>query len=87
VVLDVWDFVVGHSDSMDRQMRVFQSLTTPGRIKLPSYYDNTKIARTFILHMLWKIELLRQRWRRKAKMPEKFLAKWCGTLIGPNLRS
>jgi len=32
VALDVWDSVAGHSDSMGRQMAVFQSLTTPDRI-------------------------------------------------------
>jgi hypothetical protein len=40
------DSAVGHSNSMDRQMAVFQSLTTPGRIRLPSCYDNTKTTRT-----------------------------------------
>jgi hypothetical protein len=45
VALNVWDSVVGHSDSMDRQMAVFQSFITPGRIRLP-------------IHMLQKIELL-----------------------------
>jgi hypothetical protein len=40
------DSVVGHSDSMGRQMAVFQSLTTPGRIMLPSCYDDTKTACT-----------------------------------------
>jgi hypothetical protein len=38
--------VVGHSDSIDRQMPEFQSLTTPGRIRLPSRYDNIKTVRT-----------------------------------------
>jgi len=45
VALDVWDSVVGHSDSMDRQMAVFQSLTTSGRIRLPSCHDSTKNPR------------------------------------------
>jgi hypothetical protein len=43
VALDVWDSVIGHSNSMDRQIAVFQSLS---RIRLPSCYDNTKTART-----------------------------------------
>ena len=45
VVLDVWDSVVNHSNSIDRRMAVFQSLTTPDRIRLPSCYDNTKTTR------------------------------------------
>jgi hypothetical protein len=46
VALDVWDSVVSHWESMDRQMAEFQSLTTPGRIRLPSCYDNTKTVHT-----------------------------------------
>ena len=46
VALDVWDSVVGHWDRMDRQMAVFQYLTTPGRIRQPSCYDNTKTVPT-----------------------------------------
>jgi hypothetical protein len=42
----VWDSVIGHSDSMDHKMVVFQSLTTPSGIRLPSCQDNTKSART-----------------------------------------
>jgi len=38
----VWDSVVGLWDSMDRKMVVFQSLTTPDGIRLPSCQDNTK---------------------------------------------
>jgi len=36
VALDVWDSVVGHKDNIDRKMVVFQSLTTPGGIRLPA---------------------------------------------------
>jgi hypothetical protein len=46
VALDMWDSVVGHWDSMDRQMAVFQSLTMPGRIRLLSCYDKTKTMDT-----------------------------------------
>ena len=38
--------VVGHCHSMDRKMAVFQSLTTPDRIRPPSCQDNTKSVRT-----------------------------------------
>ena len=33
-------------NSMDRKVAVFQSLTTPGRIRLHSCQDNTKSVRT-----------------------------------------
>jgi hypothetical protein len=46
VAFDVWDSVVGHPDSMVRQMAVFQSFITPDRIRLPSCYDNTKTVHT-----------------------------------------
>jgi len=42
----VWDSVVGHRESMCRKIAVFQSLTTPGGIRLPSYQGNTKSVRT-----------------------------------------
>ena len=38
----VWDSVVGQWDSMV----VFQSLTTPGGIRLPSCQDNIRSVRT-----------------------------------------
>jgi hypothetical protein len=41
----VWDSVVGHWERMGRKMAVFQSLTTPGGIRLPSCQDNTNIVR------------------------------------------
>jgi hypothetical protein len=42
----VWDSNSRPPDSMDRKMAVFQSLTTPGGIRLPSCQDNTKFVRT-----------------------------------------
>jgi hypothetical protein len=45
VAPSVWDSVVGHWDSMDSKMAVFQSLTTPSGIKLSSRQDNTESTR------------------------------------------
>jgi len=42
----VWDSVVGHRESMCRKIAEFQSLTTPGGIRLPSCQGNTKSVRT-----------------------------------------
>src|SRR5271155_1559769 len=77
----VWDSVVGHWDSMDRKMVVFQSLTTPGGIRLPSCQDNTKSVRTssFICCSCYdKVGGV------MSKMPEKWLAKWSQMLAPPS---
>ena len=34
MALGVWNFVIGHWDSIDRKMAVSQSLTIPGGIRL-----------------------------------------------------
>jgi hypothetical protein len=41
-----YDSVIGQRDSMGRKMAVFQSLTTPSGIRLPSCQGNTKSVRT-----------------------------------------